>query len=78
MVRNLPANAGDVGSVPGLGRSLREGNGNLLQYSCWENPMDRGDWGATGHGGSKRVRYDFATKQQQKLYRLLDSNIKML
>ena len=40
--------------------------------------MDRGDWGATGHGGSKRVRYDFATKQQQKLYRLLDSNIKML
>ena len=42
MVKNLPAQAGDEGSIPGLGRSSGEGNGNPLQYSCWENPMDRG------------------------------------
>ena len=38
VVKNLPANAGDMGSIPGLGRSPREGNGNPLQYSCLENP----------------------------------------
>ena len=37
-------NAGDLGSIPGLGRSPGEGNGNPLQYSCLENPMDRGPW----------------------------------
>ena len=37
-------NAGDPGSIPGLGRSVGEGNGNPLQYSCLENPMDRGAW----------------------------------
>ena len=45
--KNLPANAedsGDVGSIPGLGRSPGEGNGNPLRYSCLENPMDRGAW----------------------------------
>ena len=42
MVKNLPAQAGDEGSIPGLGRSSGEGNGDPLQYSCWENPMDRG------------------------------------
>ena len=42
-------NAGDLGSVPGLGRSPGEGNGNPLQYSCLENPMGRGAWQATGH-----------------------------
>ena len=45
MVKNPTANAGDVrdpGSIPGSGRSPGEGNGNLLQYSCLENPMDRG------------------------------------
>ena len=42
VVKNLPANAGDMGSIPGLGRSSGEGNGNPLQYSCLENPMDRG------------------------------------
>ena len=42
--------AGDPGSIPGLGRSPGEGNGNLLQYSCLENPMDRGAWWATVHG----------------------------
>ena len=41
-VKNLPADAGNVGSAPGLERSPGEGNGNLLQYSCLENPMDRG------------------------------------
>ena len=42
MVKNPPANAGDVGSTPGSGILSGEGNGNLLQYSCMENPMDRG------------------------------------
>ena len=43
-------NAGDVGSIPGLGRSPGEGNGNPSQYSCLENPMDGGAWWATVHG----------------------------
>ena len=47
MVKNLPTNAGDLGSIPGLGRSPGEGNGNPLQYSRLENPMDRGAWRAT-------------------------------
>ena len=42
-------NAGDLGSIPGSGRSPGEGNGNSLQYSCLENPMDRGAWQATVH-----------------------------
>ena len=42
-------NAGDPGLIPGLGRSSGEGNGNPLQYSCMENPMDRGPWQATVH-----------------------------
>ena len=55
-MKNLPANAGDtrdMGSIPGSGRSPGEGNGNLLQYSCLENPMDRGAWWATVHGVAK-------------------------
>ena len=57
MVKNLPANAGDLGSNPGSGRSPGEGNGNPLQYSCLENPMDRGAWWAAVHGVSKsRIR----------------------
>ena len=44
MVKNLPDNAGDVGSIPGLGRSPGEGNDNPLQYSCLGNPMDREAW----------------------------------
>ena len=43
-------NAGDPGSIPGPGRSSREGNGNALQHSRLENPVDRGAWGATVHG----------------------------
>ena len=49
LVNNPPANAGDVrdaGSIPGSGRSPREGNGNPIQYSCLENPLDRGVWRA--------------------------------
>jgi len=49
VVENLPANAGDAGSIPGLGRSPGEGNGSPLQYSCLENPMDRGAWWVTVH-----------------------------
>ena len=45
--------AGDVGSIPGLGRSPGEGNGNPLQYSCLEISMDRGAWWATVHGFAK-------------------------
>ena len=46
-------NVGDLGLIPGLGRSPGEGNGNPLQYSCMENPMDGGAWGATVHGVAK-------------------------
>ena len=50
VVKNLPANSGDVGSIPGSGRSHGDGNGNPLQYSCLKNPMDRGAWRARVHG----------------------------
>ena len=56
MVKNPPANAGDardMGSIPGSGRCPGEGNGNLLQYSCLGNPMDRKDWQTTVHGATK-------------------------
>ena len=56
VVKNLPAPAGDIGhlgSVPGLGRSLGGGHGNTPQYSCLENPMDRGAWQAIVHGHEK-------------------------
>ena len=50
-------NAGDLGTAPGLGRCPGEGNGYLLQYSCLENSMDRGEWWATVHG-LQRVKHD--------------------
>jgi len=53
VVKNLPANAGDVGSIPGLGRSPEEGNGIPLQYSCLENYTNRGVWWANVHGVEK-------------------------
>ena len=59
MVKNLPANAGvskDAVSVPGSGRSPGGGHGNLLQYSCLENPMDKGAWQATFNRGAKSQR----------------------
>ena len=48
--------AGDLGLIPGSGRSPGEGNGNPLQYSCLENPMDRGDWWATVHGAATQTQ----------------------
>ena len=53
MVTHLVCNMGDLGSTPGLGRSLGEGDGNPLQYSCLENPMDGGAWWATIHRVAK-------------------------
>ena len=53
MVKNSPANAGDVGLIPGSGRSPGEGHGNLLQHSCLGNLIDRGTWWVTVHGVSK-------------------------
>ena len=53
MVKNPPANAGDMSLIPGSGRSPGEVNGNTLLYSCLGNPMDRGAWWATVHGVTK-------------------------
>ena len=53
MVKNLPANAQDVGSIPGWGRSPGGGNGNSLWYSCLGNPIDRGAWRTTVRGVTK-------------------------
>ena len=52
-VKAPACNAGDLGSIPGLRRSLGEGNGNPLQYSCLGNPMDRGTWQVTVHGAAR-------------------------
>ena len=63
VVKNPPENAGDLrhsGSIPESGRSLAEGNGNPLQYSCLENPMDRGTWQATVRGVT-RVGHNLVT-----------------
>ena len=65
MVKNLPAEAGDardLGLIPGSGRSPGEGNGNPLQYSCLESPMDRGAWRATVH----RVAEPDATERAER------------
>ena len=61
MVKNLPANAGDAGSIPGLGRSPGVGNGNSLQYSCLENPMKERHCRLQSMG-SQRVGHDQATE----------------
>ena len=56
VVKNHPTNAGDTGDmglIPGSARSPEEGNGNLLQYSCLGNPLDKGAWQATVHGVAK-------------------------
>ena len=55
VVKNLPERAGDVASIPGSGISPGGGNGNPLQYSCLENPMDREAWHTTVHGGHKEL-----------------------
>ena len=53
MVENQPTNAGNVGSIPGSGRSPGRGNSNPLQYFCQDNPVDRGAWQAIVHGVTK-------------------------
>ena len=53
VVKDPPANAEDMGSIPGSGRSPGEGNGNLLQYACLGNSMDRGSCQSTAHGVAK-------------------------
>ena len=53
MVKNPPANVGDMGSIPGLGRSRGKGNDSPLHFSCLRNPMDRGAWRNTVHGVTK-------------------------
>ena len=64
VVRNLPANERDTGSIPGLGRSPGGGHGTPLQPSCLENPMYRGAWWAIySPWGCKRAGHDLATKQ---------------
>ena len=63
VVKNPPANAGDEGLVPGLGRVSREGKGNPLQYSCLGNPMGRGSWWARIHGCCKKFGHNLMTKQ---------------
>ena len=67
VVKNPPANVGDLGLIPGSGRSSGEGNGNPLQYSCLENHMDRGAWQAVVHGVTKSW-----TQLSTSRHRLLD------
>jgi len=62
VVKNSPANAGDLSLIPGSGRPPGGGNGDLLQYSCLGDPMDREAWRTTVHGAT-RVGHDLATKQ---------------
>ena len=85
MVKNLSANAGEVkdaGSIPGLGRCPGEGNGNLLQYSCLENSMDREAWQATVHGVIKSQTrlsdFHFYRKNKGKKKSNLPTQIKMV
>ena len=62
-VKNSPATARGLGSIPGSGKSPGGGNGYALQYACLENPMDRRTWWATVHGITKESCDDLATKQ---------------
>ena len=64
MVKNTPANAGDVDLIPESGRFPGGGSENPLQYSGLGNPMDRGAWQATVFGGHKRVQHGLVTKQE--------------
>ena len=60
-------NVGDLGLIPGLGRSPGEGNGTPLQYSCLENPMEGGAWQATAHGVTKTERLHLTSLQGSTL-----------
>ena len=68
MVKNLPANAGNVGLIPGLGRFSAGGNGNPLQCFCLENSMDRGAWRATVHGVAELDRSERTRTQVQATF----------
>ena len=70
VVMNLPANAGDVGSIPGSGRSPGEGDGNPLQYSCLGNLKDRGAWWATVRG-VRESRRRLSTRAITRLWYML-------
>ena len=74
MIKNPPANAGELGSIHESGRSLGKGNGNPLQYSCLGNPMDRGTWCATVHEITKEL--DMAWRLNNKIYLLRLSKAK--
>jgi len=78
VVKNLPANAGDVNLIPGLGRSPEGGNGNPLQYSCLGNPTDRGAWQATVCGGTEELymTWKLNNKYKSDLHRLWNSGAK--
>ena len=70
MVKNPPASVGDIkrhGFDPGSGRPSGEGNGNPLQYSCLENPMDRGAWRATVYRGHKELDTTEVTKHARRV-----------
>ena len=75
-VKSSAWNAGDLGSIPGSGRSPGEGNGNPLQYSCLENPMEGGAWWATVHGvvKSRTQLSDFTHSAYATLTRAMKSN----
>ena len=65
VLNNVPVYVEDASSIPGSERFPEEGNGNPLQYSCLENPTDRGTWCSTIHGIT-RVGHDLVIKQQQQ------------
>ena len=71
VVKNLPANAGDVGSSPWVGKIPGEGNGNPLLYSCLGNPMDRGAWWATVHGVAKESDTTERLNSDNTIYHLV-------
>ena len=76
-IKNLPAKAGDVGLISGSGRFPGEGNGNPLQYSCLENPMDRGAWWATAQGVT-RVKPNLVTKPPKRVIQYVSFHIWLL
>ena len=65
VVNNSLSSAGDVGSIPGLGTFLEEGNGNPLQSSCLKDPVDRGAWWAAACAVTEVAEYNLVTNQQQ-------------
>ena len=67
VIKNLLANAEDIGSIPDPGRSPGEGKGNPLQYSCLGNPMDRGAWQAIVHGVSKELDMTYKLNNVQSM-----------